>query len=154
MNRNSSFQRRTIGQQQQQNTTNKQQDDSSTTTTIKSTSNNNNNNNKVIAQDHDDEAEDQVMARNPRDWPFPSFEPAGQEAIDLQRQKYKTAKKALKELANAPAVVAIQAPLETDRPAWKTANTFRHEDPPPLDLRTEKPKSREEKTSKEKRKKR
>lgn len=95
-------------------------------------------NNKVIQQDHDDEAEDQLLARNPREWPFPSFEPYGEEALKRQKQQLQTARKIFNELRSAPAVVAIQAPLEPDRPAWKSVVTVQHHDVPPLDLRAAK----------------
>ena len=91
----------------------------------------------IIAQDHDDELEDAQRTRNPRDWPFPTFEPVGPRATAHQQQALATARRQLRALHDAPVVVALTAPATPDRAAWKTCSTLRHNALPELDKRAQ-----------------
>lgn len=79
-----------------------------------------------------EEAEDEDMSRNPRDWPFPNFQPS--EAATLRKKNEAT--KAIKDMVHGltPVVPFSKPELVYTRPPWCTSNVVVTRYEPQLDL--------------------
>lgn len=84
-----------------------------------------------------EELEDEEMSRNPREWPFPTFQPSEAAAARKKRE----ATKAITEMSQGlkPVVPFSRPELVYARPPWNTSTVVKRRYEPQLDLLTPKP---------------